>query len=348
MNSTTKYTPFTFTTSFDELEKSDLQVADEEKKRAVEEEVERVKREEEEAEAPPPPPSFSEEELMTAKASAFEEGRDAGSNDSLQSIENQTLTALQTITGHIAVLQDRQSLANESQAAALARIAGSLVKKMMPRYTAEHGVDEIKSLVYASLAPLESKGRINISVPPALHSVLEEKLTEVAQEAGFEGRIIYTADDRLGASDIRIDWGRGSAARNIEAALQDMDGIIEQFLSNHLNADIESDEEAALDTIDVADTAVADAAISADENLADVNEPSHSSDNDLDLTPIEEDPKGAEEEIQEDVDVETVTEIAEPSDVIENIIEEETTEKVNLDIENTEQSVAPNPEEQSE
>lgn len=338
MNSTSKYTPFTFTTSFDELEKSDLQVADEEKKRAVEEEAERVKREKEEAELPPPPPSFSEEELMEAKATAFEEGRNAGNNDSLQSIENQTLTALQTITGHIAVLQDRQSLANESQAAALSRIAGSLVSKMMPRYAAEHGVEEIKSLVYASLAPLESKGRINITLPPALQGILEEKLTEVAQEAGFEGRIIYTADDRLGASDIRIDWGRGSAARNIDAALQDMDGIIEQFLSNHLNADIENAEEAAIET--------PEATV---ETVADIAETSHGSNSDHEAA-VEQ-----TELVEEDapVELETLAEINEPSinepsDDNHDGTEEDTTEKVNLDMAEAEQTVAHNPEEQSE
>ncbi len=243
MSNTTKYKPFTFTTSFDELDKSDLQIADEEKKRAVSDEEERVRIEKEEAEAPPPPPTFSEEELAEAKKVAFEEGRNAGNTEAHQSLEQETLTALQTMTGHLAVLQDRQSLANESQAAALARIASGLVSKMMPRYALAHGMDEIKALVYNSLAPLESKGRINITIPTNLQSVLEEKITAVAHEAGFEGRIIYAPSENLGASDIKIDWGRGSAERNIAAALADMDSIIDQFLENHLNAGLEEDEE---------------------------------------------------------------------------------------------------------
>ncbi|WP_420549376.1 hypothetical protein [Curvivirga sp.] len=237
MSNTKTYTPFTFTTSFDELEKSDLQVIEEERERAAEEEKERQRLEEEALNAPPPSPTFSEEELAAAKAEAWNEGHAAGHAEALAQIEQQTLTALQTITGYIAVLQDRQALANESQAAALARISSDMVRKLMPIYASEHGVEEIKSLVYSSLAPLETKGRINITLPESLHSIIQEQLEKVAQEAGFEGKLMYHPDAKLGPSDVRVDWGRGSAERNVETALQEMEKIVEQFLENHLNAD---------------------------------------------------------------------------------------------------------------
>ncbi|MTI08564.1 FliH/SctL family protein [Curvivirga aplysinae] len=237
MSNTKTYTPFSFTTSFDELEKSDLQVMEEERERAAEEEKERQRLEEEALNAPPPPPTFSEEELAAAKAEAWNEGHTAGHSEALGQIEQQTLTALQTMTGYMAVLQDRQALANESQAAALARIASDMVRKLMPIYASEHGVEEIKNLVYSSLAPLETKGRINITLPEGLHSTIQEQLGKVAQEAGFEGKLMYHPDAKLGPSDVRVDWGRGSAERNVGTALQEMEKIVEQFLENHLNAE---------------------------------------------------------------------------------------------------------------
>ncbi|MDX1738329.1 MAG: FliH/SctL family protein [Alphaproteobacteria bacterium] len=242
MSNSKPYKPFTFSTSFDELEKSDLQVADENKRREAEEEKQRLIREEEEANAPPPPPTFSEEELAEAKATAWEEGKQAGLQEALGRIEQETLVALQTLTGHIAVLQDKQSLANESQAAILARIASNIVKKLMPVYSAQHGMEEITTLVHSCLVPLEGKGRININIPAALHDIMKDRLDQVADEAGFEGKIIYIPDENIGPSDVRIDWGRGSAERNIETAIHEVDGIIDQFIANHLNPTLQDAE----------------------------------------------------------------------------------------------------------
>ncbi|RED52424.1 FliH/SctL family protein [Aestuariispira insulae] len=206
-----KYRPFTFDRSFDEAEIERARQA------AIREQEAREEAERQaELERNPPPPTFSEEELEAAKTAAFQEGSSLGSQQALDGIEAQTLTALQTITGQLAVLHDRQALANESSFAQLAKITGDIFERLLPHYVKLHGSDEIIALVKECLEPLEDGGRVIIKVPADARDMLEEQLNQAAVESGFEGKLVVKPDPTLGPSDVKVDWGQGGTERKME------------------------------------------------------------------------------------------------------------------------------------
>ena len=222
-----KYRPFTFDRSFDEAEIERAREA------AL---VEEKQREEEERQAElernPPPPTYSVEELEASRSAAFEEGRQQGVQETHESLEAQILAALQTITGQLAVLHDRQALANETISSQMARITGDIIERLLPEFVRRHGDDEILSLVRECLEPLEDAGRVMIHVPEAGKEEMVEKLQQAAQESGFEGRLLVKGDEALGPSDVRIDWGQGGTERNMDEIWQTINQAIDHCVKH--------------------------------------------------------------------------------------------------------------------
>lgn len=218
-----KYRPFKFERSFDTDSAAST-------RRKVKEEEDRKRQEDEttQEELPPPPPTFSEEELEAAKAAAYQEGHAAGHAQAGQEQEEHIIAALHTITGQLAVLHDRQALANEVIAAELAKITKDIIAKLLPDYFARHGADEIIALVRSCLEPLEDTGRITVKVAPDLQESLEKRLDDARTESGFLGQLVIMPDPGLGLADVRIDWGQGGAERNTETTWKMVEDAIEQ------------------------------------------------------------------------------------------------------------------------
>ena len=222
-----KYRPFTFDRSFDEaeIERAREAAIVEEKQREEEERLAELERN-------PPPPTYSVEELEAARAAAFEEGRQQGIQETQESLDAQILAAMQTITGQLAVLHDRQALANETISSQMARIAGDIIERLLPEYVKRHGDDEILALVRECLEPLEDAGRVMIHVPEDGKEVMVEKLQQAAQESGFEGRLLVKGDPVLGPSDVRIDWGQGGTERNMDEIWQSINEAIDHCVKH--------------------------------------------------------------------------------------------------------------------
>lgn len=218
-----KYKPFRFERSFDSES-----VATQRRKEKEAVEQKRLEEEAQQEELPPPPPTFSEEELEAAKTAAYEEGQAAGLAQAKQELESHIVAALHTITGQLAVLHDRQSLANEVTAAELAKITGDIIAKLLPDYHSKYGADEIVALVKTCLAPLEDTGRVTIKVSSDIKEDMAERLEQAKIESGFLGQLVVLGDPSLGPADVRLDWGQGGAERNAEQTWQ----LIEEAIAH--------------------------------------------------------------------------------------------------------------------
>ncbi len=171
---------------------------------------------------PPPPPTFSEEEFETAVAAAREEGKLAGNEEATAEISNQIISHLQIITAQLAVLHDKQQLANETHAATLAQVTGEILSKLLPYYALTNGAQEIVTFVRDCITPIIDDSRVTIQLAEEIKPHLEDKLIQVAEEAGFEGRLLIVANAEMGPSDAKVNWGTGGAER-------DWDSIWEQI-----------------------------------------------------------------------------------------------------------------------
>ncbi|GGF56219.1 hypothetical protein GCM10011332_07120 [Terasakiella brassicae] len=188
----------------------------------------------EEVEAPPPP-TFSEEEVLAAQQTAFDEGKAAGLEEANAQFERMIATALTQMAQTIPAVFAAHSKSQEDHEAHALSVANAVTKKIIPAYAEKHGLDEILNVVSKCLEPLRAEPRIIVKVHESLREDLHDKLVKIADELGFDGRIVTMAHDDILPGDCRIEWAEGGAERNIENMWQLIDEIVERNLTQGTN-----------------------------------------------------------------------------------------------------------------
>jgi flagellar assembly protein FliH len=174
----------------------------------------------------PPPPTFSEFELDEARRIAFAEGHDAGVAEAAEVTERRQAEALTALATGFATVQAAQKDGIESVRHDAAQLALSIVKKMLPAMTQRYGVDEIAGVIHECLMQIDDAQRLTVRAHPDLLEGVRAEAARVAEEAEFEGKIIYTADPKLALGDCRVEWGNGGGDRDHAQLWSEIETIV--------------------------------------------------------------------------------------------------------------------------
>ncbi|SCA57829.1 FlbE protein (modular protein) [Candidatus Terasakiella magnetica] len=190
---------------------------------------------EEEVEAPPPP-TFNEEEVLAAQQTAFDEGKTAGLQEANAQFEHLIATALTQISQNIPDVFQSHSQTQEDHESHALSVATAVVKKIIPAYAEKNGLDEIVHVVSQCLEPLRAEPRIIVKVHESLRDDVHDKLTVIADQIGFDGRVVVMAQEDIVPGDCRVEWSEGGAERNSDDLWQLIDEIIERNLTQGANS----------------------------------------------------------------------------------------------------------------
>ncbi len=174
----------------------------------------------------PAKPKFGEEDLEKARTDGFAAGKESGRQEVLQSIEQQISTALNAISGQLTGLSQAQVQASERQARSAVEAALTVMRKMFPHLANRHGLAEIESLVCDCLERLRTEPRIVIRVADSLLDRVEQRVSQLAACAGFDGKIVFLSQEGLHPGDIRVEWADGGAERDSDRLWHKIDQII--------------------------------------------------------------------------------------------------------------------------
>jgi len=174
--------------------------------------------------------TYTEEELNQARQDGLAAGRKAGQQAAEDSLERQVAQALTSMTQQIAELSKAQAAALERQGREAIEAALTIVRKLYPRLAQAHGMAEIEAVVGESLSRLRNEPRVVVRVADPLLDAVNERVTELAAKAGFEGKIVLIAQDDLQAGDVRVEWADGGAERDSRTLWQQIDAVIERVI----------------------------------------------------------------------------------------------------------------------
>jgi flagellar assembly protein FliH len=174
--------------------------------------------------------TYTEEELNHARQDGLAAGRKAGQQAAEDSLERQVVQALTSMTQQIAELGKAQAAALERQGREAIEAALAIVRKLYPRLAQAHGMAEIEAVVGESLGRLRNEPRVVVRVADPLLDAVNERVTELAAKAGFEGKIVLIAQDDLKAGDVRVEWADGGAERDSRTLWQQIDAVIERVM----------------------------------------------------------------------------------------------------------------------
>ena len=174
----------------------------------------------------PAKPKFGEEDLEKARAEGFAAGKDSGRQEAMQSIEQQISQTLSAISEQLTGLSQAQVQASERQTRGAVEAALTVMRKMFPRLAARHGLTEIESVVCDCLERLRTEPRIVIRVADSLLDQVEQRVSQLAARAGFDGKIVFLSQEGLQPGDIRVEWADGGAERDSDRLWHEIDQII--------------------------------------------------------------------------------------------------------------------------
>lgn len=176
-----------------------------------------------------PQPQYFDEDLTQARAEGYAEGENAGRAQVLGSIEQDVEKCVAAIAEGLADLRQHLDTMQERQTRDAVQVAATLVRKLFPRLAREHGLAEVDNVVAEAMARLREEPRIAVRVTESLLDTVRDRVEAAAKAAGFEGRIVFLADDGLSEGDVRIEWADGGAERDTGRIWQDIEQMIQRI-----------------------------------------------------------------------------------------------------------------------
>jgi flagellar assembly protein FliH len=162
--------------------------------------------------------TLTTEELETLQALARSEGEADAKARAIESLER-TIAAL-TISVRAALENSHaeiEALRDDS-----AKLALAMAKRIAPAALAALPAGDVEIALRQAMHQAIAEPRITLRAAPAVTEVLEPRLTDIAHQEGYDGRVMIAADPSMTGADCRIEWRGGGAERseqNIEDAL---------------------------------------------------------------------------------------------------------------------------------
>src|SRR3954469_697175 len=101
-----------------------------------------------------------------------------------------------------------------------ARLALAMAKKIAPAALAALPAGDVENALRQAMHQAIGEPRITLRAAPPVLEALEPRLTDIAHEEGYEGRVLAAADPAMRGADCRIEW-RGGGAERSESAIED-------------------------------------------------------------------------------------------------------------------------------
>ena len=171
--------------------------------------------------------TLTTEEIENLCESAKQEGLQSGQVRASETI-NQTIAAL-VIAVRAALEQSKAEIELVREDATA--LAFAAAKKIAPAALAVLPAGDVEAALREAMHQAIGEPRITLRAAPEVIAVLEARVSDIAHEEGYEGRVLVAADPLVKGADCRIEW-RGGGSERSEAAIEAaLDALIEQRFS---------------------------------------------------------------------------------------------------------------------
>jgi flagellar biosynthesis/type III secretory pathway protein FliH len=172
--------------------------------------------------------------LERARREGFEQGlvhgRDAAFKEAIvaaqQSIETKAAETLGAIEAQIGEMLNLQSQTFTSLVGDGERLLQTMVQRVMPELARRGEIDEIVGVIRLGMTIACNDPVLEVRVAPGLVDRVKLLSERAAKGANFSGRIDIEADPDLAPGATRVRWTHGSAARDPQATLATIHGIL--------------------------------------------------------------------------------------------------------------------------
>jgi flagellar assembly protein FliH len=148
--------------------------------------------------------------VANARIDAFIEGKTAANDEETARLAR----AMESVS--MALDQLRHELADIHAMASheAIRFAHDIAKKLAGKLLDNAPMTVIENVAREIFDDLRGQPHVAVRVAPELIDITKEKLSSIARERGFEGRLIVMGEPEIGPGDVRIEWADGGIIRD--------------------------------------------------------------------------------------------------------------------------------------
>ena len=178
----------------------------------------------------------AERRRVDAESVAYRNGFAAGQAQTQGEIAQSTASALAVIADgldriHRALAGIEARLETEA-----VEVAVAVASKLAPELIAREPFAEISALATECFRHLVKTPHVSVRISADVYAAAKDKLEEIAQARGFEGRLVVQPDATLAVGDCRIEWTDGGVNRDRAATLATIDDVVGRYVAARTTA----------------------------------------------------------------------------------------------------------------
>lgn len=182
------------------------------------------------AEREKPKPTFTQEQLDAEKQTSFEQGKQEGQRLMAEDQQQYTNTLLSEISQHLTHVIEQSAAEWDRQVAQLQQLAQIIMRKIMPSYVEKYGLEEIEAIIAKILSDVGREPRLVFRINENLFDTINDKISAIARQQAYAGKVVVLGDPALGPSDCRIEWADGGIERNVQAIWHAIENVMSRVI----------------------------------------------------------------------------------------------------------------------
>jgi len=168
------------------------------------------------------------EELENLKTLARHEGESSAQIRATEALER----SLAAMTISVRAALDTSHAEIEALRDEAAKLALAMARKIAPAALAALPAGDVEIALRQAMHQAIAEPRITLRAAPQVIEVLEPRLTDIAHEEGYDGRVLFTADPAMTGADCRIEWRGGGAERSEQTIEEALSALIAHRFSH--------------------------------------------------------------------------------------------------------------------
>jgi flagellar assembly protein FliH len=170
--------------------------------------------------------------LAEAEANGFGKGFAAAEAEQSADARRRNTAALERIASTTEALAKTLDAIESRLEVEAVEVAVAVGRKLASELITREPMTEIASLAAECFKQLVSTPHVVVRVNDSLHEFARDRINEIAQHRGFEGRLVVLAEPDIAPGDCRIEWADGGINRDKSA----VDNVIAELVSRYLAA----------------------------------------------------------------------------------------------------------------
>jgi flagellar assembly protein FliH len=177
------------------------------------------------------------QKIASAEARAYRDGFDAAQREAKVESDRRSALALEEIGISIQAIVARFSDVARRMETEAVDVAVAVARKLCSELIAAEPLGEVTGLVSDCFSHLVSTPHLVVRINESLYDAARERIERLAQQSGFEGRLVILAEPEIDTGDCRIEWADGGVVLERAAIEAKIDELVGRYMASRDQAE---------------------------------------------------------------------------------------------------------------